>query len=238
MHADSYVNSFLFQTFESFYTEIIKIKQRALISRSNDGDAEMIQARIEAFFKIQSDKILQKGGKFSYGRYKEAELVMVALVDEIFLNLPWNGKRFWEKNLLEAKIYQTHRSGELFFSKLDEFLKNTDSSNSDMAAVYLQALTLGFLGKYRDQDMSDIKEYILKLYQRVTNQNLTEIVEHPIHVIAHGEIRRMPDPKIWYLVFSVVGVAFVLFSYGLWYGAIHNIQLITKALIKKWEFIR
>src|SRR5947209_3942754 len=82
--------------------------------------------RLVSLFERQEAQAWRYGGTYGAEFYKEAQYVMVALADEIFLNTQWEGQRFWVSNLLESKIFRTHVAGELFFQRLDRLLVDRD----------------------------------------------------------------------------------------------------------------
>jgi type VI secretion system protein ImpK len=82
--------------------------------------------------------------------YGEAQYVMAALADEAFLHLDWSGREGWSANLLEQKLFKTHRAGEEVFERIDQLLARRDPFYLDLAQVYLMALALGFEGKFRE----------------------------------------------------------------------------------------
>ena len=53
---------------------------------------------------------------------KEIIYLMIAMADEIFLNTEWEGKRYWEENMLEKSFWGTQVAGELIYKKTDDLL--------------------------------------------------------------------------------------------------------------------
>ena len=90
---------------------------------------------------------------------------MANICDEVFLNLDWIERDNWSKNLMETKFYKTNSGGELFFRKLDNLLQERDPINSEVALVYLMALSMGFRGRYHSiNDDGRIEKYKQQLY--------------------------------------------------------------------------
>ena len=107
--------------------------------------AAAVRQRLLLLFEHQARDAGTYGSEF----YREAQYVMAALADEVFLQLDWEGRNYWLSNLIESQIFQTHISGELFFQRLDRILQERDPALRELAAVYFMALSMGFRGRYR-----------------------------------------------------------------------------------------
>jgi type VI secretion system protein ImpK len=179
------------------------------------------------------------GGEFAAKYFKEAEFIMAALADEIFLHLEWEGKIYWEKNLLEDRLYGTHNAGQLFFDKIDTFLTLRDPSRADLAMLYLLALGLGFRGKYRDQDDGGrIEHYKRQMFVFIYHRDPTlyELGTHLIpenyqHNIEGNTVTFLNDVRPWVLAFSSVGLVLLLASYVVWQSTTSSINELTKSII-------
>ncbi len=105
--------------------------------------------------KIPSPNVAQPGyGKERIKLYREAQYLMVAFVDEFFLHLLGNDKvkTVWLSHLLEYQQFYSRFAGQRVFENLDALLKKADPRTRGLAQLYLIVLTLGFKGKYRNQD--------------------------------------------------------------------------------------
>lgn len=170
-------SSFLLQYFESFYCAIDSIKNSITLEPQTgaENDADMAPESIEAVEKIQtfvldllksqSIDAARFAGDFGQQEYQEAQFAMVALADEIFLQINWPGKIIWQERLLEEKVYQTHQAGETIFQKIEQFIKIRDPSRTEIALIYLYLLGLGFQGQYRGTtEASVIAHYKFELF--------------------------------------------------------------------------
>ncbi len=162
MHATKLESSFLLEQFQEFYREVIR--QKALIADrgkkiASAPPSEPTIAEKGTFRAVQSDLIRlleeqvlsarRRGDELGVAYYKKAQYVMVALADEIFLQLKWSGQALWQDNLLELKFFNSHVAGENIFELIERLIKERDQAMNELAAVYLLGLTLGFRGKYR-----------------------------------------------------------------------------------------
>src|ERR1044072_2317156 len=144
--------------------------------------------RLVSLFERQEAQAWRYGGTYGAEFYKEAQYVMVALADEIFLNAEWEGHRSSVSNLLESKIFRTHVAGELFFQRLDRMLVERDPVYRDLAAVYLMALSLGFRGKYRGRDdRGQLERYRRQLFHFVFRRE-PELENESRHVFPEDEV--------------------------------------------------
>jgi type VI secretion system protein ImpK len=199
-----------------------------LAEQSPDADylkmSRFVWQRLVALFERQATSAWQYGGTYGAEFYREAQYVMVALADEIFLHTEWEGKKVWVSNLLESKIFQSHAAGELFFQKLDRLLVDRDPVYKDLAAVYLMALSLGFKGKYRGSDDSGkLARYRQRLFAFIfrrepqLGQNEKHIFpEAYYHTLREEARKRVPNPKVWVVILCIVIFFYLAGTHGLW----------------------
>lgn len=224
-------DSILIQQFRSFYREVIALKQ--VVRESTPplyvGDAihdvaelsavNLVFGRLAALLEQQQRVALQYGGDFTLA-HEEASYVMVALADEIFLNIEWEGRVEWNFNLLEERLYHTHIAGEDFFRRCDALMVAVrDASRIELAKVYLLALCLGFQGRYRGFDpYGDLLLYRRRLYHHIF-QGSRHLQEDPKplfpgteeHTVAAGQMKFLPPIRTWaFRLAGIVVIALVL----------------------------
>lgn len=232
--------SFIVHFFEEFYNEVVRLSQQALVQTTSiesgtdqipgDSDenvsknAQDILNRLYEILETQALSSMQMGGEFAVGYYREAQYVMAALADEIFLNLPWKGVHYWKDNLLESRLFGTHDAGDKFFGNLDKFLQVRDPLRADVAEVYLLALGLGFLGKYRGKvDQKQLDLYRQQLYvfinhhePRLFKGGERLFPDAYAHTLEEGRPRKFDDVRFWSgAIASVFGVL-LLISFIAW----------------------
>ncbi|MDR2646211.1 MAG: DotU family type IV/VI secretion system protein [Holosporaceae bacterium] len=97
---------------------------------------------------------------------RETVYVMAAIADEVFLNIEWPGKGYWEENILEQQYFGTQIAGEKIFNQIDDLMMKKELLSVRKAEVYLKALALGFKGKYRgcEDEQLEIDLYREKLF--------------------------------------------------------------------------
>ncbi|MEN8236002.1 MAG: DotU family type IV/VI secretion system protein [Pseudomonadota bacterium] len=200
---------------------------------------EEILLSLKNLLKRQAIDAARFGGEFAAKYYHEAEFIMVALADEVFLHTDWKGKGYWQKNILESQIYDTHSAGETFFDKLEDFLKVRDPSRADIAMVYLLALGLGFKGKYRDNDAKNRlahyrRELFIFIYHRDPTlfQLATQLIPKSYqHTVETGKVLYLYDFKPLMKLFT--GIVFLVFliSYGVWYSTTHEVSVLVDQIL-------
>jgi len=248
--------SFVVKYFEDFYVEVVRQKERVLagswtsIEAGTDdipGDldntaplgARFILNKLHSILEKQALESSQYGGEFAANYYKEAQFVMAALADEIFLNIEWDGHKYWEDNLLESRLFETHEAGEEFFNKLDLFLRNRDPVRKDLAELYLLALGLGFKGKYRDLNQdADLETYRTQLYTFINHREPKLFSEGErifantyTHTLENSKIKHLIDTKLWLSTIAGVFLVLLLISYGVWSDLTGEIQTSIKRIL-------
>jgi type VI secretion system protein ImpK len=251
-------NSLLLQHFRRFYSEVLHLKLRlershaapaagssavvgiaapaatttALAAHANDAWCSLVR-----LLEVQSAESGRVGGAFTYEVYREAQYVMAALADEIFLNANWPGRENWP--LLEHKLFHSHASGEIFFQRIDQLLQDRSRSHSDLAMIYFQAIALGFRGKYRDHDeRGELEQYRRRLFMQIYHRAPQDLVhdrtlfpQSYMPTLDEGDGRKLPNPRTWLWALAGVGVLWLAVSGVLWhhltadvYTLIHSIQ--------------
>lgn len=181
--------------------------------------ANVILNRLETFLKKQSNAAIRYGGDYASYYFKEALYIMVAYTDEVFLNLDWGGRKEWEKNLLEMRMFNSHVSGKNIFSMLDKYFVERDPATRDLGVLYLWILGLGFKGKFRHpSDEKDLAVYRKKLYKFIMAQDSDLAKEEAKlfpetyeHTLLDSKLIKLPDPHTYNIAFlSVVAIYFLL----------------------------
>ncbi len=258
MQHEKLMESLIIKDFRTFYEEIVRLKAKALsddfIASDIKSDSEVstsqticqsIQGRLLNLLKEQQDYVELYGGGFAVGYYREAQYIMTALADEIFLNMDWIGRTEWKGHLLESQLFHTQIAGEKFFRALEEFLRVRDSSNSDIGVLYIIALGLGFKGKYRDEDdHGALKKYLDQLYGRVMKGS-SHGVEGGSHLfpqayeynIVNRESIKVPSARMWALILLGVVGTYLVVSYFIWMMHVGELEVLINQ-ISQWMTVQ
>ena len=231
-------NSPLLQSFQIFYYELLRQKEKALRITEPDtvfddsaqegelSSVEGIQKKMRALLEEQAYKMGRIVGGAGASQIRDAQYLMAILTDEVFLTLIWPGVNQWKKSLLEAQIFETQIAGEAFFKKLDMLLESTDPTRSELALLYFLTLSLGFRGKYRDQDDKEaIKWYLDQLYAVINHRpphlfrpGRAHLLDQPYdHTLLEPPGRGLPDLKTWGICIAGIFTVYVFITYVVWY---------------------
>ena len=253
MHQSIYLKSSILQDFRAFYRELLVLQGMALehtFSPEEDpGEnhqtiGHQIQARLESLLMNQYKSVGSQKGGYAAHYYRQAQYIMVALADEIFINLNWHGNEEWKDHLLESFIYNTQDAGEKFFQNLDEFLETDGFQGVDMAALYLMALGLGFKGKYRGtSNEKKLFGYREKLYHYIAVED-AELLQNksPLfpqtyeNIIEDRQNADMPDVRPWWIGLGVILIGFISLSSLIWLTHMNNFSPFVNTL-EKWAGI-
>ena len=246
--------SLLLKQFYDFYSEVMRQKKIAqsysevpLLEEAPEpeeapSEQESTRTVSLSLLSVLEEQALEsgrRGGEYGVSFYKEAQYIMAALADEIFLNMDWEGREAWKSGLLEFKLFGTHVAGELFFQKLDKLLTDRDPAFVEIAALYLQALSLGFRGKFRDiDDEGKLDYYRRQLFSFIFHKNpdllnLDRLLytEAYAHTLAEGEGKKLPYVKRWIMVVVLLVVAFLVASHGIWAHVTENLKQVIQQLL-------
>lgn len=172
-----HTRSFLYQQFLHFYREVAALVGK--IERQNDPTQreQLVSKDYESLnHKIVSDKLMlvldRQAALVAVNRdaveprlFEEARYVMVAVADEMFLDLNWPDREAWGDHLLEEQLVGSQAAGDLLFVRLEQLLALNGPVYEDLAKVYLTALALGFRGRYRAGDPhGELEVYRRRLY--------------------------------------------------------------------------
>ncbi len=182
------------------------------------------------------------GGEYVRELYKDAQFVMAALADEIFLQLNWEGRDAWNSNLLETKLFQSHAAGDIFFQKVDSLLKHRDPVQADLAKVYLMALAFGFQGRFRGEKQGPerLDFYRRELFQFIFHRSpdiLSEAnhfcPEAYLHNIGEGVGLKLEHPQKWFLYLALVLAVLLFASHHLWAFLTDDLYVVIQQILSE-----
>ena len=113
-----------------------------LIRRLNEGEVVQVEAerrRILACFYR---------GNAKCGNSEPwilASYALAAWIDEMLVDLPWDGASWWRNNILEVELFNSRECGKKFFKYANDALQLVDRS---ALSVFRDCVVLGFRGMY------------------------------------------------------------------------------------------
>ena len=201
--------------------------------------ALLVWQNLIALFRRNAVQILRVAGKPT-DNYFEAQYVMAAFADDVFIHLNWEGKRAWTSNLLEVALFQSHVAGEMVFEKLDRLLRDRDPADKGLAAVYLSALSLGFRGKYHGlNDHGRLRRYRQELFAFVFRQpqdlkgdSKIAFPDSYIKNLREEKRKKLTNPRVWVAVLAFVVMAYLAVSHGLWMSLTSRLDQANKQIVE------
>jgi type VI secretion system protein ImpK len=234
--------------FHDFYAEVIRLRSLAesgvMDASASDGEngyesqAEMIRLRLIGLMERSALFAGRNAGELGFGLYREVQYVMAALADEAFLRLHWEGTQYWTRHLLETQLFNSHNAGEELFARLDRLLDQPERSYTDIYAVYLMALALGFRGKYWGvDDHGRLEEYRRRLFVRIYRRRPALFGEGERlfpdsyrHTLDEGIAKKLPSPVRWFGGLVLAVLAWVIIAHVLWQNVTQDLDAKARAI--------
>lgn len=244
--------SFLTAQFHDFYREVVRLKRQVERGewvfesgeerKAEAGDRPAPSAVWQSLLTLLERQTLaarRTGGDFASEIYRQAQYLMVALADEIFLNLDWGGRESWQQRLLEAELFQSHRAGEELFGRLDRLLLRRDPVHLDLARLYLFALSLGFQGKYRGLPDGDFQltNYRRRLFNFIKGRDPEpEATEHLFpeayaSTLDQGAKSQLPHLRPWLIAFAVLISLWIVAAHPVWRNLIADMEPAIRSIL-------
>lgn len=241
-------DSFLLAQFREFYREVIRLKQMIeagtwQVAAPEGGEASQVGLRVwQRLVSVLETQALTAGrsaGAYGAELYREAQYVMAALADEVFLRIEWEGREAWRSNLIEARLFQTHAAGEVLFQRIEALLARRDPVWAEAAKVYLMALALGFRGKFRGMDDGgQIDAYRRQLFTFIF-QRRPELgtSTRPLfadayqHTLAEGRGLRLPSARPWAIVLALLVAGFLVSSHVVFSRVTDPLAQVTQEIL-------
>lgn len=234
----------LMACFADFYAEMAQLRlaiargrlaaylaEGEAVSFAGPGElAAAVADRLGSRLERQAKAIKDGGNDADIKLHRQAQYVMAALVDELLLlDTRWTGATAWRHELLERRFFDTSSAGRDFFARLEQLLqlRGRSAMLTDLGAVYLLALQLGFQGMYRSrQGAAVIARYKARLLRFIGwSGGDEEGLMFPAayrHQISHASERRVAPLSRWLSIATVMLLGYVLASSLVWLQAIRG----------------
>jgi type VI secretion system protein ImpK len=252
-------SSFLLTQFREFYREVVRLRRSVQYSASSreeagvaltgaghsspgrlalpePGRTPMVWQPLLSLLERQAVEAGEMGGSFAYEIYREAQYVMCALADEIFLHEEWEGREDWQ--LLESRLFQSQVAGEEVFNRIDRLLQRNDSFYVDLASVYFQALSIGFQGRYRGEQTNRLAVYRQQLFSMIYRRNpklfssgAALFPQASQNVMENIGVRLLPSTLTGLWLVAGVVVIWLLGAWYAWNGATSSISCLMCNLL-------
>jgi type VI secretion system protein ImpK len=124
---------------DPIFLYVVDLLDRIGASESLDPSAERLQIR------SRIDRAESKLGQSP--DWELAKYALTAWIDEVLIEAPWEGRRWWEEKSLEFDLFNTRDRFTEFYHRST---KAAELSKKDALEVYYVCVVLGFRGIYRD----------------------------------------------------------------------------------------
>lgn len=239
------------QHFLEFFSEVTRLKRLVESDVRRGGqpaaygtpapDAEFIVQRLQAMLEGQALLVARRGVDFAVAQYREAQYVMAALADDIFLyHLEWPGREVYRANILEYRLFKTRSAGERIFENIDSILRSFDRRQAELAPLYILMLSLGFKGKYRGEEhAAAIDDYANRLFELIFERPADlHAPNHQFMPQAYGHTLTgapTPLPRLrfsWPLAIAGIFGAYVVVSEILWLAMTSDLGRVAGTVIQ------
>lgn len=220
----------LLACFHEFHAEVVRLKQEVTRLDPPPPDPEEVKSRLVTLFERQSADAQHRLADHEQPSFKEAQYVMVAMADEVFLRLDWNGRGLWTSRPLEAEEpFYSHVAGERIFQRIDEIVREREAVPVELLAVYLAALALDFQGKYRYASEGSAGAREPARYRRDLAKQLEQVDSAAVRpseelcpaaydaTLAGASRRGLPTLRVAFLVLLIVFLCWLFVGLALWY---------------------
>lgn len=92
------------------------------------------------------------GGQSDRAAADELRYLMAAIADELLLTREWPGQTCFTDFLIETRLFGSSVAGDEIFRRIEALLEDGRGQPSQMAPLYLFAISIGFEGRYHDDD--------------------------------------------------------------------------------------
>jgi type VI secretion system protein ImpK len=115
-----------------------------LLDRINrDEQPSPIEERLRIVALLdQAEAIVGAGTEWDLAKY-----ALVSWIDEMLVEIPWEGRDYWSNNVLEVELFNTRLCNEQFYTRAQE---SSTLARRDALEVFYVCVVLGFRGLYRD----------------------------------------------------------------------------------------
>jgi type VI secretion system protein ImpK len=106
---------------------------------------EVLHQRLRAFI----DAMINRGGEAGFSRedVQDIAYAIVALTDELALNMPGPIRQYWVSRPLQLHYFNENVAGDGFFARLETIRQ--DPRRFEVERAYYLCLMFGFQGRYR-----------------------------------------------------------------------------------------
>ena len=153
-------DSLLLRQLRQFVSEVVQLLD-GYAREVPHGDADPEGARraaedacdaLSRAIDAQTMEIARAGSPSDRAAVDELRYLKAALADELLLSRPWPGRSKFTDCLIETRLFGSSIAGDEIFRRIDLLLNDASGQPSQMAPLYLCAISTGFEGRHRGSD--------------------------------------------------------------------------------------
>ncbi|MEO0318821.1 MAG: hypothetical protein RL404_2498 [Pseudomonadota bacterium] len=177
--SQSATDTLLLRQFRLFVAEVMRVlgsfeqerftgEDRPEAARQAAADASDTLAReIDA----QTMEISRIGSPADRAAVDELRYLKAAIADELLLSHDWPGRSRHTECLVETRLFGSSVAGDEVFDRIDALLADAAGQPSQMAPLYLFAISVGFEGRHRgaqaEAELQPLRDALFrKIYRR------------------------------------------------------------------------
>lgn len=208
-------------------------------------DAEIVIRQLQDFLEAQAAQVARTATDLMINQYREAQYAMAALADDLFIHeVEWNGREIWRTSLLEHALFRTRLAGERVFDRMEALLASNDRRLSQLAAVYLLVLGLGFKGRYRTPGGdAQLRGISARLFEFIAGRDADLAAAMPTaeralfpqaysHTLSEGPARALARGPRWPLVLAAVGALWLVAGQAAWWVSTTSLSNAAEAVLQ------
>jgi len=174
----------------------------------------------------------------SNARY--VQLIMAGLTDDLFLTKEWYGQTWWHNNPIEYKLFGTRTAGDEVFNITDQLYSERDMEAAPIAQVLIDAIALGFKGKYAGTETGVPRTYVEGLYEIVhlgcskkdSDGRKTIFPDAYRWNFTPSSQKNLPALREWLIGAAIIAVLLLIISHIAWTTAIAPLdELLDKPIL-------
>lgn len=142
----------LARAIDPIFLHVLRLLDR--IAQNESPSAEDERVRIRSLID-QAEATLGGGSEWELIKY-----AIVAWIDEMLVDAPWDGNSWWSNNVLEMEFFNSRLCNEQFFIRAQQA---SSLPRRDALEVFYICVVLGFRGLYHDMNMAAVTAESLNL---------------------------------------------------------------------------
>lgn len=185
----------------------------------------MLFQKLHSTLLTQQKRIRKEATVAQQKDYLRLLYVMATLTDELLLlDTDWEFANLWQEELLEEAMFQTSEAGTRFYHYAEELMSDRSGfeNKSDLAAVFLVAISLGFRGRYRGKsgklELQKVRQQLFsRLDSRPRSDHLfTQAYQNTISESEDPVRDRIAPLSRWYKYGATAFATYIVVSSLIW----------------------